>query len=289
MKLSERIRMEFGQSAHSRCLRKSWSWPGNFVLSFRVSTQPTKFWTLDAETTMHSVGHLPGRDVTLICFLPSLGTGDFLSSRLEVAVVSTVQSWWGFSLCAKANKLFCYETVLMNLIVDIIHCNISLTFVNSIDIVWTQLIMWPPQTQWTHYRIWPEKLLFWSDRVFLPAILIFSVHQEHVPLKPEDAQRVFIKRQWIQGTDCQCFVFKQRLKGGGKEQTQLWRQQWYFNQGIKGDQLSLCQQLSPSFLSLSFSTEANTGSNLGGRVHPHFDQATGIAWHHSSSHRRLHV
>ena len=42
-------------------------------------------------------------------------------------------------------------------------------------------------------------------------------------------------------------------------------------------------------LSLSLSTEGNPGSSLGGRVHPLIDQATELAWHHSSSLRSLHL
>lgn len=47
----------------------------------------------------------------------------------------------------------------------------------------------------------------------------------------------------------------------------------------------------PSSLSLSFSlsTEGYPGSSLGGRVHPLIDQATELAWHHSSSLRSLHL
>lgn len=48
--------------------------------------------------------------------------------------------------------------------------------------------------------------------------------------------------------------------------------------------------LSPSFLhSPSPSLECNTGSSLGGRVHPLFAQTTKLAWHHSSSSRSLHL
>lgn len=76
----------------------------------------------------------------------------------------------------------------------------------------------------------------------------------------------------------------QTLRGGGKGQTQLWRWESYFNQGIKGDRLACANNNRHPPSSLS-----NIGSSLGRRVHPLIGQATEVVWHHSSSHRSLHV
>lgn len=69
-----------------------------------------------------------------------------------------------------------------------------------------------------------------------------------MPLKSK-TKFVFIQREseWREGTECQCFMFEHRWRGGGRGQTQLRRLEWYFHWGIKGDHLSL---VSHSFLSL---------------------------------------